>query len=147
MSDSSAVDNALCDKLRDDPTLSLLLPDGVFYGQADPGLTKFAVVSLATGEDEPMFGGRAYEDLNYLVKAVVLNDEDGVARDAAARIDELLDPQPPAPRATLDVQGYRLMVMRRIDRVRYPDPDPNDPLVVWQHRGGHYQVVVYPVTS
>ena len=147
MSDSSAVDNALVDKLRDDAALMALLPDGVYFGRADEGLTKFVVVTIATADDEHMFLGRAFEDINYLVKAVVLNDTDGVARAAAARIDELLDPQPPAPRATLNVEGYRLMTMRRIDRVRYPDPDPNDPSIVWQHRGGHYQVVVYPVTT
>lgn len=147
MSDSSAIDNALVDKLRDDATIAAFGLDGVFFGKADPGCTKFIVVSLATSHDEPMFLARAWEDLNYLVKAVVLNDEDGLARDVAARIDEVLDPQPPAARATLDVQGYRLMKMGRIDRVRYPDPDPNDPSIVWQHRGGHYQVMVYQVTA
>lgn len=145
MRDSSAIENALVDLLRSDSTLSALLPDGVFYGHADEGCTKFVIVSMATSHDEPMFGGRAFEDYNYLVKAVVLNDVDGTTLLAEARIDELLDPQPPAPPATLSIAGYRLMAMRRIDRVRYPDPDPEDPSIVWQHRGGHYQIVAYPL--
>lgn len=143
MSDSSAIENALIKKLRDDTALSTLLPGGVFFDVADEGSTKFAIVSQATAHDQPMFKGRAYEDYNFLVKAVVLNDVASVAKQAAARIDELLDPQPPASPATLDVVGYRLMVMRRIDRVRYSDPDPQDSQIVWQHRGGHYQVMVY----
>jgi hypothetical protein len=79
------------------------------------------------------------------VKAVVLNDmAERLSRAAAARIDEVLDPQPPAPRATLEIAGYRLMTMRRIDFVRYPDPSPENPAgIIWQHRGGHYQVMVY----
>lgn len=144
--DSQAVENALVDKLRADAKLMALLPDGVFFGVADNGCKKFCVVSTATSHDEPMFQGRAYEDYNFLVKAVVLNDRDGTARKAAARIDKLLDPPKPE-RATLEIEGYRLMVMRRIDRVRYPDVDPSDPSIVWQHRGGHYQVMVYPQTK
>jgi hypothetical protein len=146
-SDSQAIENALCDKLRDDAKLSALLPDGVFYGIADANCKRFALVSMATSHDEPMLADDvAYEEYNYLVKAVVLNDPGGVARAAAERINELLSPRPPA-RATLTIEGYRLMVMRRIDRVRYPDPDPEDPSIVWQHRGGHYQVMVYPTTT
>lgn len=143
-SDSSAVEIALVKKLRDDSQLSALLPDGVFFSAADEGCTKFALVSMATAFDEAMFRASAFEDYNFLVKAVVLNDDDGTTRLAAARINELLDPQPPAQKATLDVEGYNLMVMRRIDRVRYSDPDPQDQKTVWQHRGGHYQVMVCP---
>ena len=144
--DSSAVENALVDKLRADATLKALMPDGVFFGEAGATAVSFVLVTLDDEHDEGMFGERAYEDHTFLVKAISRKDTNGAVRKAAARIDELLDPKPPA-RATLTIDGYRLMVMRRIKRVRYADPDQRDLTIVWQHRGGQYQVMVYPTAT
>jgi hypothetical protein len=102
-------------------------------------------VSLVDEHDEPMFGGRAFEDAIYLVVARELST---VAvkniKAAAARIDELLDPQPPLPPATLTIAGYGLMVSRRQSRVRSTEVDEDDSSIRWYHRGGRYQVMVAP---
>lgn len=141
MSDSSDVDNALLAKLGADSTLLALMPNGVYWDEAPPKMTQFVIVSLVDHHDEPMFGGRALEDALYLVKAVELST---VAvkniKAAAARIDALLDD------GTLDPAGYGLMVMQREARIRITEVDGQDPTIRWQHRGGHYRVMVAPVT-
>ncbi len=143
MSDSCAIDAALVEKLRSDATLQSLMPDGVFFGAGAPGLTRFIVVDLIAGEDRRLFDARD-EDCLYLVKAVALNDDNGDARAAAARIDELLDPPYPAPPATLDVPGYGVMAISRVERIRMLDVDDEDNQIRWQHRGGQYQVLASP---
>lgn len=145
--DSSAIDAALTDYLRTDPTLADLLTDGWFQDEAPPGMTRFGIVSLITGHDEGVFGGRGIEDCLYLVKAVVLNDDSGRARAAAARIDELLDPQPPTPPATFEIPGYALIAARREERIRSLEVDGTDNQIRWQHRGGRYQVIAAPRSS
>lgn len=147
MSDSSAVDNALSDKLRADATLTALMPDGVYIDEAPPGMKRFVLVSLVTTRDETMFEGRAFEDNLYLVKAVALSTVTADIKAAAARIDALLDPQPPAPPATLTIAGYHLMVMKRVSRERRTEVDDTDSAIRWQHRGGQYQVMVAPTTT
>jgi hypothetical protein len=144
--DSSDVDAALVGKLQADTTLAGLMPGGVFVDEAPAGSTQHVIVSLIDGTDVPMFGGRAIEDGLYLVKAVELST---VAvkniKAAAARIDVLLDPQPPLAPATLAIAGYGLMVSRRVGRVRQTEVDDVDSSIRWQHRGGRYQLMVAPV--
>lgn len=153
MSDSSDVDQALMDKLKADTTLASLMPDGVFMDEAGKSIvsggnsTRFVIVSLVDEHDQPMFGGRAFEDALYLVKAVELSSAVKNIKAAAARIDELLDPQPPLPPATLEVPGYGLMTMRRQARVRATEVDEVDTSIRWQHRGGRYQVMVAPAST
>jgi hypothetical protein len=146
MSDSSDVDAALVAKLQSDATLAALLPGGWYVDEAPAGLTQFGIVSLVDEHDTPVFEGRAFEDAIYLVKAVELST---VAvknvKAAAARIDVLLDPQPPLPPATLTIAGYGLLVSRRESRVRSTEVDENDSSIRWQHRGGRYQLMVAPV--
>lgn len=146
MPDSQAVDQALVDRLLADSGVggvAALMPGGVYIDEAPAGSTQFVIVSLVTEHDEPIFGGRAHEDALYLVKAVELSTV-GVKniKAATARIDALLDPQPPLPPATLAIAGYGLMVMRRVERVRMTEVDGVDPSIRWQHRGGRYQVMV-----
>lgn len=136
MADSSDIDQAVVAKLAADVTLMALMPNLVYVDEAPPGSTKFVIVSLVTEFDEHQFGGRAFEDATYLVKAVELKTT-GAAniKAAAARIDVLLD------NSTLTIPGYSLMVMRRVERVRYTEVDEQDEAIRWQHRGGRYQVV------
>jgi hypothetical protein len=135
VSDSSDIDNALIAKLGGDATLLTLCPNGVYWGEAPPGSTRFVVVSMADQLDEPMFSGRAFENALYLVKAVMLSTAAGDIKGAAARIDVLLDQQP------LTVSGYGVSIVRRETRERQTEPDAVDPSIRWYHRGGTYRLV------
>ncbi len=145
MSDASDIENAVIAKLAADATLTGFMPDGVYFDVAPPGLTRFVIVSLAESHDERVFGGRAFEEVLLLVKAVALSTVTANIKAAAARIDALLDPQPPASPATLTVAGYSLMTMYRdpdLPRVRITEADDQDDSILWFHRGGHYRVVM-----
>jgi hypothetical protein len=142
MSDSSDIDAALVAKLAGDTTLSALCPDGIFVDEAPSGSTRFVIVSLVDENDEPMFGGRAYEDALYLVEARMLSTVAGAnIKGAAARIDAVLE------MGTLTIAGYNLMVMRRVSRVRLTEVDDQDSSIRWYRRGGRYQVMVSPTET
>lgn len=134
MPDSSVIENALMAKLGSDATLLALCPNGVYYDVAPPNSTRFVVVSLIEEVDEGVFGGRAYEDALYQVKAVMSSKANGDIQSAAARIDALLDD------GTLTASGYTLMAICRESRLRTTEPDDEDPAIRWFHRGGHYRV-------
>jgi len=134
MPDSSAIDNALIAKLGADATLLAICTNGVYWDEAPPGMTKFVIVSMVDELDEAQFGGRAYEDGLYLVKAVALSTAGANIQAAAARIDALLED------STLTVSGYSHMVMHRESRVRLTEVDDIDPSIRWLHRGGMYRV-------
>jgi hypothetical protein len=142
--DSSAIDSAVIGLLAADATLTGLMPGGVWYQVAPPDSKQFVLVSIADSVDRPMFGARAWESVLYLVKAVEFSSptvHNTNARAAAARIDTLLDPQPPDPPATLTIDGYGLMALQREGRrVRDTETDAIDPTIHWAHRGGHYRV-------
>ena len=70
--DSAAIDSALVRVLLNDPELAGLLPDGVYFDQAPPGATRYALLALQDGNDIPQYGGRAYQDQLYTIKAVML---------------------------------------------------------------------------
>jgi hypothetical protein len=134
MSDSSAIDNALVALLGSDTTLLSYCPNGVYWDEAPPNSTKFVIVSLIDEADEATFGGRAYEDALYLVKAVALSTAGANMQAAAARIDTLLNDQ------MLTVSGYTHMVIHRESRVRITEVDDEDASIRWLHRGGYYRV-------
>jgi hypothetical protein len=138
MADSSLIDAALVAKLLNDTTLAGLMPDGVFFDEAKQGAQKFVIVSLVDESDEGKFGGRAFEDALYLVKAVALNSSGGDVKTAAARIDALLEDQ------ALTVSGYTWMTTHREARIRYTEVDEIDRSIRWQHRGGRYRVQLSP---
>ena len=147
MPDSSAIESALLAKLQADTILMGYMPNGVYWDLAPPGSTRYVLVSFLAHHDEPQFGQRSWEDGLYLIKAVGLKtttNPPNVAA-AAARIDELLDPQPPSPPATLTIPGYSLMVLERAERVRYTEVDEIDNTIIWFHRGGQYRLIVAPI--
>jgi hypothetical protein len=135
--DSSEIDQALIARLAADTQLLALMPNGVYYDLAPVGSKQFVIVSLLEQSDERMFGGRAFEDGLYLVKAVehsTVTQKNTKA--AAARIDALLEEQ------VLTVTGYAPMALFRETRVRAVERDEVDPSITWTHRGGHYRVVM-----
>jgi len=136
MPDSSDIDNALIAKLGADSALLAICTNGVYWDEAPPDATKFVIVSLVDEVDVPVFGARAIEDAVYLVKAVGLSTATTNIKGAAARIDVLLDG------GSLTVTGYKLMLMQRESRIRLTEVDEVDPAIRWQHRGGHYRVMV-----
>jgi len=97
-------------------------------------------VSQVLAADVDVFRQRAFEDALYLIEARALSTSGGDVRAAAARIDVLLDPQPPAAPASLTVAGYGLMGIKRIEFVRLRDFDDIDPSILWIRRGGRYRV-------
>jgi hypothetical protein len=140
--DSSVVEEALMEKLRSDPQLKALCPDGVWWDSGDEKSKRFVVCSLVDHSDVAVFAeegksGRAWEDNLFLVKAVMLNSAGGSVRAAAARIDALLNDQ------TLEVgEGLGFMAMFRERRIRITETDSENSAVRWLHRGGHYRVQV-----
>lgn len=140
--DSSAIDAAIVAALQADATLASLMPDGVYMDIAPPGLQRYVIVSLVIAEDRATFEGRAIEDCLYLVKAVMLTTTSTTGiREAAARIDALLDDQP------LAADGYGWMGGWREERVRYVEVDETDSTIRWQHRGGRYRVQMTPTPT
>lgn len=134
MPESTAIDSALLAYLRADAQLAALAPDGVYFDLADPGSQRFILVSVAESVDMPMFRRRAWEDLIYLVKAVMLVSANGNIAGAANRIDALLEDRP------WSAAGYTWMSGARVSRVRYPEQDEQNPAITWQHWGGRYRV-------
>jgi hypothetical protein len=142
MPDSSDIDTALVAKLQADSALTALMPDGVFMDEAGKSFvsggnsTRFVVVSLVDEIDVDVFGGTAFEDALYLVKAVELKPATGSGniKAAAARIQVVLHDQ------VLTVAGYTHMTLHREERKRYTEVDAVDPSIRWWHRGGHYRV-------
>lgn len=136
--DSSEVDAALATKLLGDATLTSFMTDGVWFDQAKKDATKFVIISRLAHEDTYMLQGEAWERFLYLVKAVALETNGANVKQAAARIHTLLQD------GTLSATGYTLMRMQRVESVRYTEVDEIDRDVRWQHRGGHYEVLVNP---
>jgi len=140
MSRIRSVTNALIATLGADAELLALMPNGVYRANRGPeGATALVEVALTSSTDQPMFGGRADEDLRYTVVAVQQIRRGAVSAvgDAAARIDLLLEDGP------LDVPDFGLMVMQRtaaIDEDSFIDP--TDPSILWDYCGGIYQVMV-----
>lgn len=136
MPDSSAIDSALIATLGSDAALLALCPNGVYYGEAPGGSTRFVIVYLIDEEDTSVLPGtRAIEDAVYLVEARMLSTVTGSnIAGAAARLDALLE------NATLSAAGYTTMTVHREKRVRDTDVDDQDSTIRWFRRGGHYRV-------
>jgi hypothetical protein len=133
--DSSNIDSAIISVLVNDPPLLGMMPDGVYFDEANPGATRYVIVSLVQEFDTPSFTKRTIEEGIYLVKAVALSTTGGDVRGAAARIDALLEDT-----KKLNAPGFVILGSHRIERVRATEVDEVNPDLRWQHRGGRYRV-------
>jgi hypothetical protein len=140
MADTSDLDAALMAKLAADPVLASTLPGGVGWELATvAGATKFLIVSQVEHEDAYVLGPNvARERIVYLVKAVTKGSSGTEVRAAAKRIQQLLQDQP------LPTDGYAVIVVQRIQRIRYTEVDETTD-ERWQHRGGHYEIQACPI--
>lgn len=140
--DSGAVDRALLAVLQADAVLAGLMPGGVWFGLAAPGLTRFVLVGIEDAVDEDVYGQvRAFESSRYLVQAVGLSRECelGDAKAAAHRIDELLSDAPLATPA-----DYGSIDCAREERFGpLTVADELDKSIAWFHAGGYYRVNAY----
>lgn len=133
--DTSAIANAVIAKLGADATLLALVPNGVHWGEAPAGSTRFVIVSLADAHDIITFRGRTIESALFSVEARMLVSAGGNIQAAAARIDALLEDQP------LTVAGYTWMSTLRESPSRpAPEIDAVDTSIRWNRRGGMYRV-------
>lgn len=143
--DSSAVDEALVQRLETDPDLAALIPDGVSWDVAPPNVTTCITVSLVEAVDDWSFQaaeGSGEERLVYEVLAITMDTsgEDSV-RTAAARIHTLLHGE-----TVLTIAGFDCLAMLRQGRVHRTRVDLLSD-VRWMQRGGRYQVIVQPLVS
>ena len=141
--DSGEIDNALVQRLQNDAALMGLLPDGVHFDEAPQDSERFALVSLVDATLGAQFGDvhgrRAAERCEYIVKAVMLNGSSANARQAAARIDTLLEDMP------LTITGFACLEVYRLRRIRDTEVDSVDASIRWQHRGGYYRITAAQV--
>ena len=136
---SGNVDLALIAKLAGDPTLATLAPGGVFREVAPQGVAEpYVIVQLMGHQDEYSLNrAQAFEDFTFMVKAVQQSSSGTTAQSVADRVHALLQ------NGTLTITGYRLVDMKRTERIAYVEID-DDRDRRFQHRGGLYQVLVEP---
>jgi hypothetical protein len=140
--DSGEIDNALVQRLQNDAQLMAMLPNGVHFDEAPQDSEHFALVSLVEALNRSQLGDaqarRAAEQCEYIVKAVMLNASSANARQAAARIDTLLEDTP------LTINGFTCLEIYRLRRIRDTEVDSVDASIRWQHRGGYYRITAAP---
>lgn len=145
--DGSEVDEALVALFAGDVVLRTLLPDGVFFDIAKGDSERFVLISLTGHADDygfqPKTTANREEVGTYSVRAVSLDTSSAAqARQAAARIHELLHADPPL----LAIEGYHCTEILRQGRIRFTTYDATSD-VRWQHRGGTYQITVQPTAA
>lgn len=140
MPDPALIRNALIAKLGSDAALLAQAVNGVYYKVGPQNSTRFVIVSQVTAAVVSEFQRRAFEDRLFMVEARFLKGAGGDIGVAAARIDALLDPQPPAQPPTLTVSGYSLMTMALEEPIDEIEPDDLDKSLFWYRRGGWYRV-------
>ncbi len=136
--DSGAIDRAIIGALQADAALLALMPGGVWFGIAAPGLTRFVLVGVDRAEDDGVYGHRGIEHLRYVVQAVGLSRDAsiGTMKDAAARIDTVLEGD--IPIAT--PPEYASVDCVRDERLADTVVDELDKSLHWHHFGGYYMV-------
>jgi hypothetical protein len=150
---NTAVTSALINFLLADAALRALVPDGVFKDLPGPSMahggnaTRFVVVSYIGGPPVTTFGGRSHTDTLYLVEAQMLSTAGGNVNAAAERLDDLLDPQPPAPPCALTVPGFGVMAVVIEEPTEATERDAADSSIVWTRAGGRYHVWTAPTRS
>lgn len=138
---TASITVAILQLLQGDAALALLLPDGVWFAEAPPGSTRFAIVSLIAAHNEPMFGGPAFKDAFYLVEARGLSTTGTNVETAYDRIAALLTD------ADLTIDGYGAMLMQFEEDVESVEVDDIDPSIRWNRCGGHLHVMVAPLST
>jgi hypothetical protein len=137
---STDIDTAIAERLRTDPALQALVPDGVWFDAAPPGLRSFVRLTLVSEEDTATFPGqRAIEDALYRIEAVALDKSHDTVSAAAHQIEALLE------NVALVVADYTWMATHREGRFRMAQADTVDPSLHWQVSGGNYRVQMAPV--
>ena len=139
---SAAITTALLAALAGDAALLALMPDGVWFGRAPQGSSRFVVVSLVPGTaDAYAFDGHALETLSFRVEAIALGTRLSDADAAAVRIDAVLQDQ---TLATFPIAGYKVLRTERMEPIQDGLDDPENTSVRWADRGGYYRVIVQP---
>jgi hypothetical protein len=154
---NSAITSALINALLADAALMALTPDGVFFSVAGASMAnggsakRFVIVALIVGVQVRMFEGRAFNEVLYLVEARILassgTNAPAVAHDAAARIDAILDPQPPLPPATLTIPGFTLKALYQEEPTEDIEFDEADTAIQWIRNGGRYRLWAAPIAA
>lgn len=136
--DSGAIDRTLLAVLKADSELAALMPGGVWFGIAAPGLTRFVLVTVDRSIDDGVFGHRGTEELRYVVQAVGLSRDASLdtMKDAAVRIDTVLDGGTPLTPPT----DYASIDCVRDERLADSVVDEVDKSLHWHHFGGYYVV-------
>lgn len=136
MANPSAIRDAVVAKLEASAALMAAFPDGVWFGVAPPGLTKFVIVSLVIAEDDDVMGeaDAGMQTQLFLVKAVERSTSAVNVAAGAVLIHTALQKQ------ALTITGYSHMATRRVEHVEYPEVD-EDTDERWQHCGGRYEVM------
>ena len=143
MADIGLVDAAVIEVLANDAALTALCPDGVYWdirpsGSPAPGA--FVIVSHFDYRTEPGLADTTlYERMLYWVVARIASTSKTPARQAAARIHELLH----GTILDLTAAGYTAMALTRIDRRAYTEIDPANK-ATWHHHGAQYELFSYP---
>jgi len=139
--DTSAVDVALAALISSDATLAGLLPDGVWWGVAPAGATRFVILAQVDHGDAYTIGnGVAWDRIVYLAKAVTAGDSGSLANQAAAQIHKILQG------AVIQATGYHpSIVVQRLERVRPPVEIDDQTDQRWHHAGGQYEILITPL--
>lgn len=135
------VDGALLATLNADAALVAIVTDGIYFGEARPGATKFLQLAQIDQANEDMFDAVAFESILYQVKAVLQDTSALKAIDAAKRIQAVLLGLTPA---TFTPANYQFMLATRTQRIRYTERDTANPDLLWQHHGAQYEIRMVP---
>lgn len=137
---SSDVDAALVQLLSGDSEIGVLAPGGVYLDRPPDGVQQFLELSVSGHSVVRTFGGIAYEQFVYELRATTQETTAVDVLACAARIRALLDVTPPR----LVVPGGEVIASFYRDYGRalvYDDTTGRR----WQFAGGHYEVLVTPV--
>ena len=143
MADAGLVDAVIVETLANDAVLASLCPDGVYWDlrpSGSPAPIAFVIVSLFDYRPTPgLDDATLYERMLYWVVARHLATSKVAARQAAARIHELLH----GAIFDLSSAGYTAMQCARVDRRADTDVDQANK-TTWHYHGGLYELMSYP---
>jgi hypothetical protein len=135
------LDNAVVAALLNDSALMAICTDGVWFGDATLGATRFVSVDRMEHTPTYDFGGTAWDSVTYQVKATIESVSGADIKTAADRIDALLHD------ATLTATGYLVQTTLLRQAIRYYETDPANTARRWWHGGGRYEVFAIPIPA